>query len=98
MKIVILRSAARSMDDGIWFYERQEAGLGGYFLDSIMADIRSLSIYAGIHERFEYGGYHRMVCSRFPFSVFYKIEESEIRVYAVLDNRQDPNTIRERLN
>ena len=90
MKINILRSARRTIDAGYWFYENQEQGLGGYFVDSTMADIRSLSVYAGIHEAFAYGGYHRMVCSTFPFSVFYKVEGSEVRVYAVLDNRQDP--------
>lgn len=98
MKIRILRSARRTIDDGYWFYENQESGLGGYFLDSIMSDIKSLKVYAGIHEIFAYDHYHRMVCGTFPFSIFYKIEHSEVRVYAVLDNRQNPDTINDRLN
>jgi len=65
MKIRILRSARTTGADGIRFYERQEVGLGSYFLNSILSDIRSLSIYTGIHQKYD-NFYFRMVCTRFP--------------------------------
>lgn len=40
MNVRILRSARRTIADGIEFYERQETGLGAYFLASIMSDLR----------------------------------------------------------
>ncbi len=83
--------------DGFWFYEDQEPGLGRYFLDSIMSDIRSLTIYAGIHQ-IAYGKFHRMVCDNFPFSVFYRLENSDVTVHAVLDNRRNPDWISDRLS
>jgi len=70
-------------------------GLRNYFLDSLYADIDSLEIYGGIHAR-EFG-YHRLLAKRFPFAVYYKIENGVVRVQAVLDCRRDPAWIRRRL-
>ncbi len=64
MKIRVLGSARRTVADGIRFYERQEAGLGAYFFNSIMSDLRSLSVHAGVHQR-SYNLYYKMTCSKF---------------------------------
>ena len=95
MKIVVLRPARYDLIEGYWFYEEQKAELFNYFIRSISADIESLSAYAGVHAKCF--GKHRMVASKFPYSIFYLIEGSEIRIYAVLDNRRDPEWISERL-
>jgi hypothetical protein len=34
--------------EGFHFYETQPAGIGGYFLANLYADIESLRLYAGI--------------------------------------------------
>jgi hypothetical protein len=44
MKIVIQSSADEDLAEGFWFYEQQEEGLGGYFLDSLSSDIDSLRL------------------------------------------------------
>ena len=49
------------------------------FLDSLNLDIESLKIYAGIHS-IQFGKYHRLLSKRFPFAVYYRIKENEIRV------------------
>lgn len=98
MNILVLRSARRTVADGIRFYERQEAGLGAYFLSSIMSDLRSLKIYGGGHQKYDDTPYHRMVCKRFPYSIYYLKQEMEILVYAVLDDRRDPKWINRALN
>lgn len=90
MIIRVLRSARRTVADGIRFYERQEAGLGSYFLSSIMSDLRSLRIYGGGHQMYDDTPYHRMVCKRFPCSIYYQMQGSDILVYAILDDRRDP--------
>lgn len=89
MNIRVLRSARRTVADGIRFYEGQEAGLGSYFLNSIMSDLRSLNIYAGVHQKYD-NFYYRMVCKRFPYSIYYRREGMDVQVYAVLDDRRDP--------
>ena len=96
MRIRILESAARDLIEGWHFYERQEEGLGGYFLDSLFSDIDSLQLYAGIHST-HFEKYHRMLSKRFPFAVYYRVEDDVAVVYAVLGCRRDPAWIRDQL-
>jgi len=87
-KVLILEEAANDLFDGKNFYERQQAGLGDYFFDSLISDIESLKIYAGIHPlRFDF---YRMLSRRFPFAVYYDLSDGVARVAAVLDMRRDP--------
>ena len=96
MKVRILGSAQQDLIEGYWFYEKQDSGLGGYFLDSLFSDIDSLQIYSGIHG-IHFDQYHRMLSKRFPFAIYYQIENNVALVYAVLDCRRNPAWIRERL-
>ena len=95
MRITISEAAEQDPIGGYWFYERQSAGLGDYFVDSVLADIRSLRLYAGVHAL--HFKYHRLLTRRFPFAVYYRVEGDLVRVYAVLDCRRDPAWIRDRL-
>jgi len=63
MKMRILDAASRDLAEGYHFYEIQQAGLGGYFLDSLYSDIDFLQLYAGIHVVL-FGHYHRALSVR----------------------------------
>lgn len=95
MKIRILETAKEDLRQGWRFYEKNAPGLGNYFLEAIEADVKSLIIYAGIHEVVE--GLHRMLASRFPFAIYYQVERNTIDIYAILDCRRDPDWIVKRL-
>lgn len=95
MRIEILDEAEEDLIEGFAFYERKTRGLGDYFLDSISSDIESLHLYAGIHSL--HFGYHRLLTKRFPFAVYYRIQDGVIRIYAILDCRRSPAWIRGRL-
>jgi len=69
VNIEILDLAERDLIEGFRFYEAQEAGLGSYFLTNLYADIVSLRIYAGVHEK-PFKAYYRLLSRRFPFAVF----------------------------
>ena len=96
MKIKILKSAREDLKEGFRFYELQQGGLGSYFLESLSSDIESLKLFAGIHS-IHFNKYHRLLSKRFPFAVYYRIEEDEIRLYAVIDCRKNPAWIRKKL-
>ena len=96
MKIRLLESARKDLVDGYFFYEKQSAGIGTYFLETIYADIDTLTHSAGIHPIY-FGGYHRLLVSRFPFAVYYSISEDTVLIYAVLDCRREPAWIRFKL-
>jgi hypothetical protein len=96
MRVQILDEAQRDLVEGYRFYEGQGEGLGDYFLDSLFSDIDSLQFYAGIHP--VYFGYNRLLSKRFPFAVYYRVENEMVRVYAVLDCRREPSWTRTRLS
>jgi len=89
MRVELSESAHEDLMDGFWFYENQESGLGDYFMDSMYAELGALRLYAGIHAR--RFGFHRAIAKRFPYSIYYEVEEGVARVYGVLDDRRDPD-------
>ncbi|NVM21582.1 MAG: type II toxin-antitoxin system RelE/ParE family toxin [Desulfobacterales bacterium] len=95
MRIEILDEAEKDLVEGFAFYERQSNGLGDYFLDSIFSDVESLHLYAGIHGL--HFGYHRLLAKRFPFAIYYRVQNNVVRVYAILDCRRNPAWVRHRL-
>jgi len=96
MKIKILDSAVQDLIDGCRFYEKQVEGLGSYFLDTLFSDIDSLTVYAGVHPKY-FGKFHRLLSKRFPFAIYYRVENKTALIYAVLDCRRNPAWIRKRL-
>lgn len=95
MRVRILESARRDLRQGYNFYERQQEGVGDYFLDTLFAEIDSLAIYAGIHSsKF---GYYRLLSAKFPYAIYYRIDGDTVVVRAALDCRRDPAWIKERL-
>jgi plasmid stabilization system protein ParE len=89
VKIRILTSARNDLADGRDFYDRQAAGVGDYFLDSLFSDIDSLALHAGVHRKVF--GFHRLLSNRFPWAIYYRFDgDDAVVVYRVLDCRQDP--------
>ncbi len=96
MNISIQPSALADLRVGFRFYEKQQTGLGGYFLDSLYSDIDSLLLYEGIHSK--HFGKYRILSDRFPYAVYYELREDLIMVRAVLDLRKNPSWISQKLN
>ncbi len=94
-RVVILAEAAEDLEEARDFYDEREAGLGGYCVTSLLADIESLALYHGIHR--QHHGCFRMLASRFPFGIYYLETVAETRVVAALDLRRHPGWIREQV-
>jgi hypothetical protein len=97
VKIKILDLAELDLVEGFQFYDAQESGLGSYFLTNIHADIESLRLYAGVHEK-PFKAYHRLLCHRFPFAIYYTLTTDLVSIHAVVDCRRDPAWVRGRLS
>jgi hypothetical protein len=95
MRLRILPSAFGDLDGGRAFYAQHGEELGDYFLDSLFADIDSLPLYAGIH--IQIWGFHRMLSRRFPYAIYYKVEDDVCTVWRVLDCRRRPSRVRQAL-
>jgi len=94
-EIITLEEVSGDLNDGKAFYDRQALGLGDYFWDSLMADIESLYLFAGIHNK--KSGFHRMISKRFPYAIYYEVKANVARVVAVLPMRRDPAWIVKKL-
>ena len=93
--VVTLKEVAIDLNDGKAFYDQRKSGVGDYFWDSLVADIESLIIYAGIHNR-KYGLY-RMLARRFPYAIYYEINDKIAYIVAILPMRRDPVWIKKKL-
>lgn len=95
MIVTLSDDAERDLRDGIAFYDQHGREVGGYFLDSITADLRSLCVLGGVHAK-RYG-FHCMGAKRFPYAVYYFVAGDIVSVVAILDERRDPDWIERRL-
>ncbi|MCQ2368073.1 MAG: type II toxin-antitoxin system RelE/ParE family toxin [Kiritimatiellae bacterium] len=96
MRVKFSKSAHLDIVDGWHFYNSQQEGLGDYFSDTIYSEAGSLALYAGIHTRVY--GFYRLLSGRFPYSIYYDIEDSGVVVYAVIGNKRNPDWIDEHLS
>jgi len=94
-EVLILKDAVNDLNDGKSFYDNKETGVGDYFWDTLLSDIESLVIYAGIHSKKH--GFYRMVSRRFPYAVYYEIKNEIAYVVAVLPMRRNPAWIRRKI-
>ena len=91
-----LPSALVDLENAHRFYETIQTGLGNYCTDSLLTDIESLQFYGGIHPKT--GQHHRLLSKRFPFAIYYKVQQQTIVITAVLSTRQNPNNHLNRVN
>lgn len=71
MRLRVLPSAIGDLRAGGSFYSEHGGEVGDYFLDSLFADIDSLTVYAGVH--MQLWGFHRMLARRCPFAIYHKV-------------------------
>lgn len=97
MEVIFLRGAEADLLAAWMRYEEILPGLGDRFEAEVRAALlrtvelpESAPVYAG--------EFRRLLVRKFDHGIFYRIHGTRIVVTAVLDLRQDPTTIRRRLN
>ena len=89
MRLRYTQRARSDIEFAFAWYEKQRRGLGFDFLDCIEMAIKGIFTFPEMYELC-YSNFRRCVIRRFPFSIFYTIEDKEIVIHSVFDNRQDP--------
>lgn len=78
------------LEAALW-YETNEPGLGGQFLDQVQATLRAIAeqpgAYAALHN-----SVRRALVRRFPFGVFYQIDNGGVVVIAILHGSRHPRS------
>ncbi len=81
--------AEQDLADAAAWYEAQVPGLGHQFLDEILATFASVSnaplIYPVVHRNTR-----RALAHRFPFGVYYRVEQKDVVVLAVMHGSRSP--------
>ena len=94
---LIIRPEARAdLLDAFQWYQEQRPGLGFDFklcVDEVISKIQRNPL---IHKEIG-NGIRRSVTSRFPFGVFYLVENEKIIILAVLHARRDPAKWKKRI-
>jgi plasmid stabilization system protein ParE len=81
---VSIRSRAETdLHEAYQWYEAQRPGLGIDFLDELK---RAMTLLEGKPERRPcyYRGFRRLLTSRFPYKIFYRVETDQVIVFRVL--------------
>jgi hypothetical protein len=92
MDVRIEDSAQIDLIEGYHFYEKGEDDAGRYFLDKVREEILELQVSGGVHRK-RYG-FHFCPSSCFPHGFYYRVAGETVKIYAVLDCRRSPRTIR----
>ena len=82
--------AERDLSDAARWYEEQRPGLGHEFLDEVLDVFSAITeapqMYPNVHRNTR-----RALIHRFPFGVYYRVEETTIVVIAILHGSRDPH-------
>lgn len=96
MTVVRSREAERDIEEGAFWYEQQRAGLGVEFvleLDAVLERVETgPRQFPEIEPRVR-----RALLRRFPYAVYFVIEEDSVGVFAVLHQSRDPGGWKARL-
>jgi plasmid stabilization system protein ParE len=84
------------VEDAISYYEQRSQGLGKRFYDSFLSTIQSIQAHPH-HFTYVYSSVRRCMVAKFPYKVFYIIEEEKIFIIGVTHAKRSNTFIRKRL-
>ena len=89
LRVYLRPEAEADIEEAAAWYEKQCDGLGGEFLDAVLSVFETISenpnIYPIVHRHTR-----RSLIHRFPFGIYYRIEEESIVVVAVMHGSRHP--------
>jgi toxin ParE1/3/4 len=87
-RIIIRPNAETDLQEAWSWYESQRAGLGDEFLLHIHAALGLLE-QDPKRRRIYYRDFRRLLTSRFPYKLFYRIENDRVIVFRILHAKRD---------
>ncbi|OHC05039.1 MAG: hypothetical protein A2Z57_05295 [Planctomycetes bacterium RIFCSPHIGHO2_12_39_6] len=81
---------------GYAWYESKSHSLGEDFLRMFYAFASEIPSIPLLYPRI-YGKFHRRLLRRFPYAIYYLIEDNQIIVFGLFHCARDPRTIRAKL-
>ena len=89
--IRISEPAAEELSEAVRWYEARRGGLGGEFFDAVVTTLGLIASHPEIGAReLSAARTRRVLVSRFPYQVVYRLSESELVVVAVAHSKRRP--------
>ena len=95
-RLRILAAAAKDIEAARDWYEGQQDGLGGVFLDAIDAALARITAKP-LTYRLVRRDARRALVRRFPYVVIFRVKPDQIRILAVLHQHRDPEVAKRRI-
>jgi plasmid stabilization system protein ParE len=89
-------SALSDIEEASAWYETQRPGLGIEFVLELDKSLEKIQANSAAY-RIVYLRYHRLLLRRFPYAVYFLLEDGEARVQAVLHQRRSKARVASRL-
>ncbi len=95
--IIIRPEAEDDLIDVYNWYEEQSRGLGMDFLRCIDASLNSIQHYPEMYQKI-HKNIRRTFIRRFPYGIFYLVDEDKIVILAILHVKRDPKLWKKRIS
>ena len=82
MKISFVPEAAKDLGDAVEWYEAERKGLGKSFAKTIDESVLRIARYPFFATEVK-AGIFRSLVKRYPYAVYYAIQEDDIMIYAI---------------
>jgi toxin ParE1/3/4 len=87
-----LRAVEADISATAEWYERQCPGLGGEFIDAVQS-VDALLLANPLRYSFSFADVRRLNLARFPYAIFYFIDQDTVVILGVLHHRRDTRII-----
>jgi toxin ParE1/3/4 len=88
--IVIHADAQKEIDESFAYYERKRPGLGYDFVAEVEETTQRIQRWPKLSSKFNETDYRRCLVKRFPYLVFYRETDDDIRIIAVAHAKRKP--------
>ena len=95
-EVVLLFSAEADIQKAFEYYYDRVEGMGGEFLKYLELSFSQIKHFPESAPMFA-SSHRKKIVEKYPYGVFYTIYPTRIVISGVMDLRQDPLTIQERL-
>lgn len=98
-KVIVSELASYDIQEATAYYEIKQKGLGKLFLLSLKDTFKLLAKSPFIYMKV-YGEIRRALTGKFPYAVYYKINEDdrEVSIFTVISSYRNPETWKRRLD
>ncbi len=96
MTLRLKPEAEQDLQDAVGWYEAQRPGLGAELWREIRVALGRIDERPNLYRRVN-GEVRRALVRRFPYAIYYLSDGTDVAVYAVLHQRQEPSFLKDRL-